>query len=403
MDIERIGRFDQSFVVHLIRDFFLLLLLVIILELGFRFLLVIYEFEHNEKVNTRIAAENLAKDLKSIMLNRGGPVAARTVYPILNRNHNKMGYEIALVPAKVTVTSMESRFGFTPSGLPPKWSEGKHHEFIVQLKAEKFCLKCHVHAKVNEVLGHVAVRSFLSNKLEHWWEEVRLTSVMGMGKIILHTVVLFFLLKIRMEPLLSLRSAVSRLAKGSVDISFRAKIKSLDEFGELTADLNAFLDRVTHMLEDTRTVLLKIATVNQRFAQVGSQMKQKLEKVHSQARTAVSHSFEKEGFQPLIFKNIFSEVGLLLESLESLKASGTIPEQTEKKIMTAIGQFQEVRLEYEDFSKRFDNLGKTVLELSNEMDEFDHFIKEMGYLRERLDEIGESGKTLLSRLIQKTE
>lgn len=34
------GRFDQSFAVRMIRDFFLLLLIVVLAELGARFLLV---------------------------------------------------------------------------------------------------------------------------------------------------------------------------------------------------------------------------------------------------------------------------------------------------------------------------------------------------------------------------
>ncbi|MEE8197253.1 MAG: hypothetical protein V3T69_08765, partial [Acidiferrobacterales bacterium] len=70
----KIERFDDSFAIHMIRDFFLVLLGVIVLELGIRFLVVLYEFHSHEKENAQITAERLAADVKSIMLNRGGPV-----------------------------------------------------------------------------------------------------------------------------------------------------------------------------------------------------------------------------------------------------------------------------------------------------------------------------------------
>ena len=46
-----------------------------------------------------------------------------------------------------------------------------------------------------------------------------------------------FLLKIRMQPLLDLRSTVSSLARGLMDISPRTKTNSEDEFGDLATDL----------------------------------------------------------------------------------------------------------------------------------------------------------------------
>ena len=79
------ARFDDSFATHMIRDFFLVLVTVVIIELSVRFSLVVYDFHHNQELTTQIEAERLAADIKSIMLNSGGPVAARTVYPILDR------------------------------------------------------------------------------------------------------------------------------------------------------------------------------------------------------------------------------------------------------------------------------------------------------------------------------
>jgi len=53
----KLGRFDQSFVVRMITDFFLVLVLVVIAELGVRFGLVLYDFHTAEKQDTQDAAQ----------------------------------------------------------------------------------------------------------------------------------------------------------------------------------------------------------------------------------------------------------------------------------------------------------------------------------------------------------
>ena len=74
------GRFEQSFMFHMIRDFFLLLIVVAGLELAIRYAVVVYDFKSNEPQRVERAAQQLAGDIKSIMLNSGGPTAAQTVY-----------------------------------------------------------------------------------------------------------------------------------------------------------------------------------------------------------------------------------------------------------------------------------------------------------------------------------
>ena len=70
------GRFEQSFMFHMIRDFFLLLLAVAAVELGIRYAALLYDFRTAEPQRVQRAAAQLAEDVKSIMLNAGGPTAA---------------------------------------------------------------------------------------------------------------------------------------------------------------------------------------------------------------------------------------------------------------------------------------------------------------------------------------
>ncbi len=73
---------------------------------------------------------------------------------------------------------------------------------------------------------------------------MRLTAGALSLKILVYANVLFFLLKVRMEPLLSLRA---------------------DEFGELAQDLNHFLDRVALIVKDLDQILSEVVTVGSRL------------------------------------------------------------------------------------------------------------------------------------------
>ncbi|MBI2311439.1 MAG: methyl-accepting chemotaxis protein [Betaproteobacteria bacterium] len=398
MQSSKIGRFDQSFVVRMIRDFFLLLIVVTGVELGLRFLVVLYEFENHDRVMVGVTAKQLASDVKSIMLNSGGPVAARTVYPILKRNYEELGLAIAIVPAEVTVSSIKARFNMEPQGIAPQWASGRHNESTVALAAEQFCLNCHIHARIGDVLGTVTVRNYLSTKLTAWWAEVRLTSMLWAVNIITHTIVLFLLLKIRMEPLLTLRSTVSTLAKGVIDLSHRATIKSHDEFGELALDLNHFLDRIVHIVEDLDEILTRMVAVGHRLNQVSDQMNEQFAKIHDSVQGAIRRSFDghKEGSD--FPQGGSGSIDAIVSTLNDLGADNRLPEEMAQKLRGISDRFETAIREAEDISRRFDRSGEVLLGLSGEVHGFTHFLKEMAVLEEKMQVVAESGQVLLNRL-----
>ncbi len=344
------GRFDRSFAIRVIRDFLLALTIIIVLELGGRFALEWYQFQRQEREATELAAERLASDVRDIMLNQGGPVAARTVYPIIRRNHEEIGLEIAIIPTSLTIDAIRQSFGFEPKGLQPEWSDGRHHEAVVELTAEPFCTTCHFTAKPGDVLGQVSVRSYQSAHLSEWWAEARVISVVGMANVILHTIVLFLLLRVRMEPLLRLRSAVARLAKGRLDLSQRAEVRSDDEFGELALDFNHFLDRVSHLVEDLDGVLHKVVAVNERLAQVSTAMGRQI---------------------------------------------NTVQERTQKALRLVVEIQQQTTGQD---ARRVVELGQLLTDLTRDAQDDLHYMGEMRVLEERMRVVSESGRTLLQRL-----
>ena len=314
--------FGQSFMFHMIKDFFLLLLLVATVEMGIRYALVRNDFASKEQARVDQAAQQLANDVKSIMLNSGGPLAAQTVYPILNGNYDGLRLSIAVIPAEVTVESMKQSFKIDAKGLQPTWKVGQHLESAVNLTAEQFCLNCHVKAKVGDVLGTVKVGSYLERKESAWWTEVKLTAGALSLKILVHTILLFFLLKARMAPLLSLRSTVSRLARGLMDLSPRAKVTGADEFGELAQDLNHFLDRINVVVTDLDQILSKVVEAGGRLGSLNRDLEQTVDALRESSISAADGPVQGSHAQYRALALTLREMALLEGNMQSIAQSG---------------------------------------------------------------------------------
>jgi len=398
IDPTKLGRFDQSFIVRMIMDFFLILVLVVVVELGVRFAIVVYDFYTAKREDTEIAARGLASDVREIMMNQGGPVAARTVYPILKENHDRMGLEIAIVPSAVTADSIEERFGFAPRGVQPDWPKGRHHAVSVDIEADRFCLQCHTEARVGDTLGHVTVRNYLSTHLAQWWEEVRLTGLMSMLKIMLHTTVLFFLLRLRMSPLLTLRAVVSDFAKGGSDLSRRAPVKSSDEFGELAADLNRFLDRINDIVDDLTNVLERVSELNHRLEGIQTRLEQSASAMEARIAATRSGLDEAVPADPLLGEDWRESVRMLREVLERLARDHPLAGELARHFDDVVARLEEAAGRSRRLREAQSETGAALEALDTEFREFHRAVGEIRALEELMETIAGSGQALVGRL-----
>jgi methyl-accepting chemotaxis protein len=396
------GGFEQSFMFHMIRDFFLLLLLVAAVELGIRYVSLRLDFMRQEPARVTAAATQLANDVRSIMLNSGGPLAAQTVYPILNRNYDDLGLAISVLPSAVTVASMLETFKTEVRGLQPSWPEGPHEEASVTLAAEQFCLSCHVKAKLGDVLGTVSVRSYLARKEAVWWQEVRLTAGALSLKIVVHTIVLFLLLKVRMEPLLVLRSTVSGLAKGVMDLRPRAAVRTADEFGELAQDLNHFLDRIGLVVTDLDRILGEVVAVGARLGALNRSLEQQVDgmreasvrQIGTEARrgldTRLLAAREQGAFDVLD--------RTMAQTLAALQAEGASAEPVRELLRD---QLESLRTRFATVTEALNEVGPPAVVTESQSIEWHAFaqsLRQMAMLEATMQKVAESGQQVLHRL-----
>jgi methyl-accepting chemotaxis protein len=395
------GFFERSFMFRMIRDFFLLLVIVAILELGLRYVAILYEFKNNEPSRVQEVADKLSNDIRSIMLNAGGPTAARTIYPIIDKNYNDLGFLVAVEPSQITVDSIMVSQNMEAFGLQQLWPSGHHTEAKVDISAEQYCLGCHIKAKVGDILGTVTVRSYFDRKLDVWLEEVEVAAGVLSMNILIHTLVLFLLLKIRMQPLLNLRSTVSNLARGLVDISPRTNTNSEDEFGELATDLNHFLDRITLVVRDLDNILGEVLSVGDRLNVLTKQLNSQCLEMRG-----VLFPVDREG------ENGTKKLELIAAreagAVGSIK--GTASALTNKNGSKAKNLNEEFSLLLSQLENAFTELHSGVREMAESekkrgknLDRYDLFLnalKEMALLEATMQRVAKNGRETLRRIVR---
>jgi len=390
-----IGRFDKSFLIHMIRDFFVLLVLVTVLEFALKAAMVYYSFRTEGPETTRQVAGDIADNVRSIMRNEGGPVAARTVYPILERNWNDLGYRIAITPTPVTIRSIEEGFGFTPEGIPRgNWPEGVNNTAALDVTAEPFCLSCHTEADVGDTLGKVTVRRYLATDFSEWVEDMRLTGLLSLGKIVLHSILLFVILRARLEPLMGLRSVVSRLARAYGGMTHRAEIRTADEFGVLARDLNLFLDRVCRLMEELDDVLQRVVAANADIVSIQGELRDRIDGLTSRIRHMERSAMLSAKVEPRLSQAWFDAARRAVADLDARRntaADGAEVGDLLEDLRTVVSNAE---TQIETSERVFADLG----ELGDESEKLKRAMAEMIRLEERMKGIVDTGSVLVQRI-----
>jgi len=368
------------------------------IQVGFQYASLLYEFKTTEQQRVNRAAQQLADDVKAIMLNSGGPTAARTIYPIIDRNYQNLGLAIAVVPSELTQDSIEQTFKFKPLGLQPKWAVGQHNEASIALPAEQFCLSCHVKAKVGDTLGTVTIRSYLQPKEDAWWQDFALTASVLSLKIVLHTVVLFLLLKSRMEPLLSLRSTTAALAKGVMNLSPRAQVNSVDEFGELAADLNHFLDRVKLIVHDLDKILSEVLSAGKRLSEVNRDLEQKMDGLHQSGVETKNEKMQRDLAVRLVAARETGAFDVLVKTLKSLVDTRLKDDPAALMLHEKLAELSSSFTTVTEAVKMAEVSNLLADKEASQYVELSQSLREMALLEGSMLKVAESGKILVQRL-----
>ena len=125
-----------------------------------------------------------------------------------------------------------------------------------------------------------------------------------------------------MAPLLSLRSTVSRLARGLMDLSPRAKVTGADEFGELAQDLNHFLDRINVVVTDLDQILSKVVEAGSRLGSLNRDLEQTVDGLRESSSSMADGPVQGSHAQYRALAQTLREMALLEGNMQSIAQSG---------------------------------------------------------------------------------
>lgn len=201
-----------------------------------------------------------------------------------------------------------------------------------------------------------------------------------------------------MEPLLQLKAVIAKLAKSGTDLSYRADVKSNDEFGALADDFNHLLDRVCHIIDDLSSSLEKIDSVYLRLNKIGQQMEDRIKGVSERLGQGTRLLLGIGDETARLNQQGFEELENALMSLFELVSSSNMKPAVEKQVRVVIDDFRNVAVRA---SKIIDTGGQLIgvlADTSGQISDFSHFLEEMAVLEERMHGIAESGQLLIKRL-----
>ena len=220
-------------------------------------------------------------------------------------------------------------------------------------------------------------------------------------KILVHTILLFLLLKVRMEPLLALRSTVAGLAKGVMDLSPRAGVKSDDEFGELAQDLNHFLDRITLIVQDLDRILSEVVSVGTRLGALNRHLERQLDGLRDASVRNIGLSAQRGLDTQLVAARESGAFGVLAQTLDALARSGQVDAAASDSLRAQ---------RWHGCSASFDTVSDALRDMappmavaeaqSAEYQAFAQSLREMAVLEATMQKVAESGQQVLHRLSQ---
>jgi len=248
------------------------------------------------------------------------------------------------------------------------------------------------------VLGTVTVRSDLARKEALWWQEVRLTAGALSIKIVLHTVVLFWLLKARMAPLLALRQTVSSLARGVMDLRPRADVRTADEFGELARDLNHFLDRIAQVVGDLDRILAEVLAVGDRLGTLNRHLERQLDGLRDAALRDIGSSAQRGLETRLVAAREAGAFTALLQVLDALTVNGAMSGHAGAALRE---QLDRLRTSFTAVNDALQAVAPPVVVTDAQAAEYQAFaqsLREMALLEATMQTVAENGQQVLQRL-----
>ena len=148
--------------------------------------------------------------------------------------------------------------------------------------------------------------------------QIKKLLLFGMGMILLSIAIMIFLIKKLLQPLDKLNTVVKDLSSSEGDLKQRLHVASNDEFGQVSHNINLFIEKLHEIVNKSKTISNENASISEELSQTATEvvknvdMESKIVEKTKQEGIALTESIEN--------------------SVEKAKTSQTVLEQTQTDI-----------------------------------------------------------------------
>lgn len=197
-------------------------------------------------------------------------------------------------------------------------------------------------------------------------KQVKELIFMGFIMLVLSIVIVIFVIKILLRPLDRLNFVVQELSSAEGDLRQRLEAKSQDEFGQVSHNINKFIDKLHDIVKNSKGISSENASISEELSRTAQEVVRNVDTESKIVTTA-----KNEG--------IFLTQAID-ESVEKAKASQLILIKTQKDISEVKNKVEKLEITMQETSSKEQNLAERLNHVSqnaNEVKEVLNIIKDI--------------------------
>ena len=183
-----------------------------------------------------------------------------------------------------------------------------------------------------------------------------------------------------------------------MDLSPRAKVNSADEFGELAADLNSFLDRVKLLVHDLDQILSEVMSVGDRLGTLSRGLEQQLDEMRESSSHADSEGAQRSVANQIVAAREAGAFEVLMNTIDEVIAAKFTNSADAEQLR---GNLLRLKKSFLTVTEAVSSSTPTPEAAPSEVSQFlviSQSLREMTVLEGSMQKVAESGQRLIDRL-----
>ncbi len=197
-------------------------------------------------------------------------------------------------------------------------------------------------------------------------KQIKQLIFMGSIMLILSIAIVIFVIKMLLKPLDKLNFVVQELSSSEGDLRQRLEAKSDDEFGQVSHNINKFIEKLHDIVKNSKSISSENASISEELSRTAQEVVR-----NADAESKIVSNTKEEGI---------ALTKAIDESVEKAKASQAVLIKTQKDVSDVKNKVEKLEITMQDTASKEQNLADRLQHVSqnaNEVKEVLNIIKDI--------------------------